>query len=634
MVNMMVSVEMYLLRGKRRLDRWAVHPAFQTGSRLILYGGGGFLLSAAPLWDRMQPLAAGLVCSCGGWAGVAAVGSILGYRLIWGSSGMQGVFWTIGALVLGWITEKWAETQRRTELRTAGLALITAVVGLVFQFQFPTPAPLSVYLLRVAAAAGSACLFSTMRYSRNRMCTWLACATIILALAGISGLPWLNLGCTAAGFLAASAPVSAAALAGIGLEAAGLPTMTAGLCLSCFLRTAPVRDRWRRIAAPGLGCLAAMALGRYWNPGALLGITLGGLLGAILPWHWPALSRQSGTGALQVRLEQGAQVILRLQRMLLEVTETPVDEDGIAARLRENACGDCSRRSSCPERERVGKGLLKDPLSLECRKSGRLLREIRRSQEQIRFLNGQKKRMREYRCALIQQYGFLAGYLQLLADSLPLRCDPGAARFHIQVAARSSGREQANGDRCIAFPGTGFRYYILLCDGMGTGLGAAQEGQQAAALLRQMLVSGLPPQYALGSMNAQLTLRGRTGAVTVDLAEVRLDTGRAAIYKWGAAPSLLLRRNRAEKIGTVTPPPGLSVTEVRESTVRLSLSRGEVLVLASDGIDVADTSDLVELAENASPGELAGYILREFGGSGEDDATAAVIRLRPVNLAT
>ena len=169
---------------------------------------------------------------------------------------------------------------------------------------------------------------------------------------------------------------------------------------------------------------------------------------------------------------------------------------------------------------------------------------------------------------------------------------------------------------------------------MGTGLGAAEEGRHTAELMKQMLTAGLPPQYAMGTVNTHLALRGQAGAVTMDLAEIRLDTGRAAIYKWGAAPSILVKRNRTEKIGTVTPPPGISVTEARETVARLSLRRGEVLVLTSDGMDLTDTSGLAELAGSKTPGELAGYILREYGGSGEDDATAAVIRLRPINLTT
>ena len=68
--------------------------------------------------------------------------------------------------------------------------------------------------------------------------------------------------------------------------------------------------------------------------------------------------------------------------------------------------------------------------------------------------------------------------------------------FRVEAAARSRGKEKANGDQCLAFAGPGCSYFLLLCDGMGTGLGAAQEGQSAAGLLQQMLLSGFPPEHS------------------------------------------------------------------------------------------------------------------------------------------
>ena len=168
---------------------------------------------------------------------------------------------------------------------------------------------------------------------------------------------------------------------------------------------------------------------------------------------------------------------------------------------------------------------------------------------------------------------------------------------------------------------------------MGTGMGAAQEGKAAGNLLRDMLSAGFPPAYALRSLNSLLVLRGRAGAVTVDLAEVELDTGRASIYKWGAAPSYILRDGKAEKIGTASPPPGLSMTEGRETVERLSLRRGEVLVLLSDGVDGEAALGSAEQLEAMSPGELAAWALESGCRGAEDDATAAVIRLAPANLA-
>ena len=195
-------------------------------------------------------------------------------------------------------------------------------------------------------------------------------------------------------------------------------------------------------------------------------------------------------------------------------------------------------------------------------------------------------------------------------------------------------RHADNGDRCIWFAGTECRYYVLLCDGMGTGIGAAQEGQTASSLLRQMLSSGFPAEHALRSMNSLLALRGRAAAVTIDLAELRLDTGRATLYKWGAAPSLLLSEGLADKIGTAGPPPGLSVTNGRETVERLSLRRGEVLVLLSDGVDGEAVQRMISLHTQRPPEELAAEILEHGTQNMDDDATAVVIRLVPGALST
>jgi stage II sporulation protein E len=166
---------------------------------------------------------------------------------------------------------------------------------------------------------------------------------------------------------------------------------------------------------------------------------------------------------------------------------------------------------------------------------------------------------------------------------------------------------------------------------MGTGLGAAQEGQSAGELLRQMLSAGFPPEHAFRSVNSILALRGQAGAVTLDLAEIRLDSGRVSLYKWGAAPSWVLRPKGAEKIGTATPPPGLSVKDARETVIRLSLRRGEVLILVSDGAEIGEPLRR-EACRPWPPGELAEWLLRECKDAGEDDATVAVLRLSPRQL--
>ena len=62
---------------------------------------------------------------------------------------------------------------------------------------------------------------------------------------------------------------------------------------------------------------------------------------------------------------------------------------------------------------------------------------------------------------------------------------------------------------------------------------------------------------------------------------------------------------------------------------KLSLRRGEMLILISDGVDGEEIPCLSDVSADGPPGVLAAKILEQCCGQGEDDATAAVLRLRP-----
>ena len=148
-------------------------------------------------------------------------------------------------------------------------------------------------------------------------------------------------------------------------------------------------------------------------------------------------------------------------------------------------------------------------------------------------------------------------------------------------------------------------------------------------MLRRLLSAGYPAEYAMRSINSLCALRDRAGAVTMDLAEICLDSGKVVLYKWGAVPSYLVSGLSAERIGTASPPPGLSVTDYQETTERLSLRRGQTLVMVSDG--VAESDALRCCVDNAgkSPNELAVAMLTCSQLSGQDDATVVTISLQP-----
>ncbi len=640
---MLITLGSYVRRGKRVLRRLLAAPWLPLTLRVCGCFVLGFCLSAASLGNRAQPLVLGLLCAgIGGWMPVpVALGASAGYWLFWGESGVQGIIWTAVGLPACIALGQSGQSRRAPLLMPSIAALIVAVTGVFFQSRYGDETLIRMYLLRIGVSFGSAQLFSVSLRRRDAIADWACAAVAVLALAQIAPVPYLGLGFAAAGVIAVTLPLPAVAMAGLALDLAQVTAvpMTAVLCLSFLTRLIPRVPKRSHALLPALLCVPVMQLCRAWDPMPLLPLLLGGVLGTMLPQYRGLTPRRGATGVAQVRLEMAAQVLAQTQQLLQEVRETPIDEQALIVKGAERACGTCPCRKGCRETQQamqLSPQLLHRPLftaddiDIPCKKRGRIMVELRRCQDQYRILKADRDRRREYHGAVVQQYRFLTAYLQELADALSGGMRDAQARFEPQVAVRSRGKEDGNGDCCTWFAGPNLQYYLLLCDGMGTGAEAAGEAQTAVQMLRRLLSAGFPAQYALRSLNSLCALRGAPGAFSIDLAQISLDSGKTVLYKWGAAPSWLLTHGTAEKIGTAGAPPGLSVTQMRETVDRLSLRRGETLVMLSDGVAGEEAMRRVQHIQTLSPGEMAAAILEAGQGDDADDATAAVVCLAPL----
>ncbi len=636
---MITSIQSYVQQGRHILRRFALDPKLHRAARIAAYLLCGFLLSAASLGHYAQPLAMGLVTACSGWQAIlSALGASAGYWVFWGKAGLQGPVWMAAGLLIRALLGRQQTGKVSFTLVPAAAALAVAATGLFFQSQAGDSTPPLMYLLRIVLSCGSTVVFSLADQRRDPIAKWFVWGIAVLALAQVSPIPWLNFGYIAAGALSLAGAFPAAALAGLALDLAQVTPvpMTAVTALTYFLRLLPRSKKWLLCCSPGLVYCTVMSLCGLWDMTPVPGLVLGGLVVLVLPGQSSVAHRRGETGVAQVRLEMLASTFSQMQQLLLDAPGIPIDEEALVRRGAERACSSCPCRKSCREKDtaaRLPAQLLHKPLldghdlPISCRKEGRMLQELHRSQEQLRSIRGDRERQKEYRSAVLQQYQFLAEYLQDLSDTLSRHIRVAEARFKPEFAFAANREQADNGDRCLAFAGTGSKYYIILCDGMGTGLGAVDEGRTAGSLLKKLLEAGFPAEYALRSINSLCALRGAAGAVTVDLAELQLDTGKATLYKWGAPASYLLRQEGSEKIGTAGPPPGLSVTDGRETVLRLSLRRGETLVLLSDGVGGEDALRCCFAAADELPGELAARILESGNIEGTDDATVAVVRL-------
>lgn len=629
-------VETYLRRGRRGLERMLLDPHLRKWAEVGALSGGGFLLSAAGLGGVPQPVITGLLCGLSGWRGaVLALGAMLGYPVFWGQQGFVGIVWAATAGLQALLLGKRKESRNQPFLLPAIGAFLTGMTELVFWLLLKDNTPLILRLLRIPVAGLTGMLFLQAAYCRDPFTDWI-CGGVLTWAVSRAFLGPVGIGYLLGGLTAVTGAFPGAALAGLGLDLSRVTQvpMAAVMSLAYFLRLVPYDHRWQHYASPGVAYLLVAAACGVWDTKPLPGLVLGSALGAMAPPQ-PNISRRRGaTGAAQVQLELGAEVMVTMEQMLSQLESPPIDREALLQKAVDRACGNCSARGRCRTRKALTVAALENAMDVDCRKQGRLLPELRRAQEQFRLLTADRQRRREYRMALQQQYAFLNVYLRKLADGLPRNASRKKASFRIEVGARSKEKQQVNGDRCLAFPGMDCCFYILLCDGMGTGLGAAREGNSAADFLRQLLRAGFPAEHSLQTVNSLLALRGAAGAVTMDLAEVHLDTGIAVLYKWGAAPSYCLSRRGTEKIGTASLPPGISVEKTCRKREKLSLRRGEVLLLLSDGVDGEGVLDRRDLSPDLPPGELAATVLERGCGNGEDDATVTAIRLRPTSLAS
>ncbi len=215
----------------------------------------------------------------------------------------------------------------------------------------------------------------------------------------------------------------------------------------------------------------------------------------------------------------------------------------------------------------------------------------------------------------------------ILAQSEPFMAVAG-------IAARKKGGEAVSGDAGTWFKQEDGRVYMLLCDGMGSGVDAGRESGLAVRLLEQFLKAGVETENALAILNDALALRSEEEGsfTTVDLLQVDLFTGCAAVWKFGAAPTYVRTATGVRRIGASSLPAGMDPRGGRADCARLTLVEGDWVLMVSDGVcpDGEDGALRALLAsfKGDSPKELARLALEHQGEkAGTDDRTVLAVRL-------
>ncbi len=610
----------------------------------------GFVLSGVRVAGHMTPLAACLAVAIPlGFRSIfAALGAVGGY-LLFGEGGTAAELTAMTVLMLASAAVfQGTELPARRWFFPLISGVVAGVLGAVFFFSAPGGDALLTLLFKVClSACGTAGLRGAAQKSRGGRVFLTAALTT-----GLSGIPTpVDLGLLAAAALCVRLPEMGTVLAcGLALELSGEygGCAAAALLLPVLLcRMLRLRRPVRR--APVCFCVTfgMLLLCGAGTAERLLGAAIGCMTGVLLtriPFARLAADPQETAAA---SLNEAAEILEALHAQV-EHGQPPraaqSEADSVYDGAAERVCRCCARFHRCWEHcaewtyhalTGAGNRIMERGIAQaedfppefreNCCHFDGFLTAVNQELEGMLYRRRYRIQLAEARQTVADEFSCIAGFLRDMQE-LPQNA-AGAYRPVTGISTARKPGNLANGDRGACFFGPRTEYYILLCDGMGSGREAAALSSETVHFLKKLLFAGMDAENALRVLNGAFLLRGDGCFATVDLLRIDLSCGDALLLKWGGAPAYL-RKNEKEvkKMGAAALPPGVGGDHAPEQ-YRLSLRDGEMLILLSDGAGGEETEELIAGYTGESPRELAALLIA--GAEAMDDMTAVAVSLRP-----
>ena len=254
-------------------------------------------------------------------------------------------------------------------------------------------------------------------------------------------------------------------------------------------------------------------------------------------------------------------------------------------------------------------------------------------------IQGRSLKLREIRNVLEKHCRFKLGEAKVtqgegLCDIVFEEYRALAVRTVKLTRPKSSSGNAYCGDSVAAFMGENGLSYSFICDGMGSGTDAALTSALASVFLSRLLQAGGRAEGTLRMLNGFLAARSRSegeSSTTVDLLEVDLTRGEAALYKCGAATTFLLRDGRVSRFSSHTAPVGILETLDAER-IGFAVQAGDVLVQVSDGFTAGDDdcpwlSDMLERRYDGDAEGFARLAINRATGRNDDDLSVIITEI-------
>ena len=335
------------------------------------------------------------------------------------------------------------------------------------------------------------------------------------------------------------------------------------------------------------------------------------------------------------------------------LSENAVKENDLYEAVCERVCKGCRNYAYCVEEDAAAAMTeLKEVIERDgflnfsnapqrfgnlCIRSENLMREFSHLYELYKQNEVHKGEAAYDRNIVINQYDEISNIIDSLSQSVSDSREK-TENFEVSVAVcqEPRGEQEINGDTVIHFK-KGSRYFVILCDGMGSGKAAREISSLSARLFSEFLNSGISKQAAVKMINSALALNvDRESFSSADILEIDLVTGEAEFMKIGSAQSFVKSGNTVGEISSSALPIGI-LESIEVMPQKVSLLQNDMILMISDGIGEASSGIMKNewikkllLSGESSDEALARRFLESAKSRTvySDDMTCVIVRLK------
>ncbi|HZK01460.1 MAG TPA: SpoIIE family protein phosphatase, partial [Anaerovoracaceae bacterium] len=194
--------------------------------------------------------------------------------------------------------------------------------------------------------------------------------------------------------------------------------------------------------------------------------------------------------------------------------------------------------------------------------------------------------MRTYypsRDIMSQQFKGMARALEKISAEVSSGHQPLQARktrYSLKTATAGYAKEgRISGDSCICTPVNEGEYLLALSDGMGQGIRASEESNLTVNTLYNLIKAGFEVELALRMVNSILLQKSNDEILsTLDMGFINLYTGKAKIFKIGAAAGFIRRGDDVKVIKMSALPLGI-IERIPVESISMQLKKGDMLII-------------------------------------------------------